>query len=175
MAHLHVGIGEHDHTVSAYLVRTDGREPRILLHLHKSLGRYLQFGGHIELTENPWQAVEHELREESGYCLDQLGLLQPKERITSLASGTLHPVPLCYNTHQIGLDHWHSDASWAFVTSQEPRFAVAEGESSLLRWFSADDLDSTLDHPIEPSVRDVALFLFRVVLDRWEVIPADRW
>ncbi len=32
----------------------------------------MQVGGHIELDETPWQAVEHELREESGYTLAEL-------------------------------------------------------------------------------------------------------
>jgi len=63
MAHIHTQPGQHDHTASAYIVRTDFDEPKIMLHLHRKIGKYLQFGGHVELHETPWQAVVHELRE----------------------------------------------------------------------------------------------------------------
>ena len=66
MAHIHTQPGQHDHTASAYIIRTDLDTPRIMLHLHRKIGKYLQFGGHVELNETPWQAVVHELREESG-------------------------------------------------------------------------------------------------------------
>ena len=65
MPHIHTKPGQHDHTVSAFIVRLDGKQPRILLHRHKKSGVYMQFGGHIELHENPWQAISHELLEES--------------------------------------------------------------------------------------------------------------
>src|SRR5437879_1527745 len=99
MPHIHTKPGQHDHTASAYIVRIDGKEPKILLHKHKKSGKYQQFGGHIELDETPWQAVLHEIKEESGYDAKQLMLLQPKERLKSLGDADQHPVPVCHNTH----------------------------------------------------------------------------
>jgi len=46
---------------------TEGAEPRIILHKHRKLNKLLQFGGHVELDETPWQAVLREIAEESGY------------------------------------------------------------------------------------------------------------
>lgn len=69
MPHIHTEPGQHDLTVSAYIVRMDLPEPAIILHKHRKLNKWLQFGGHVEPHENPWQAVQREIREESGYEL----------------------------------------------------------------------------------------------------------
>ena len=67
MPHLHTGLGEYDHTVSAFIVKVDSTgEPKLLLHHHKKLDVLLQPGGHIELTETPWAAIAHEIKEETG-------------------------------------------------------------------------------------------------------------
>ncbi|MGH7926471.1 MAG: NUDIX domain-containing protein [Candidatus Binatia bacterium] len=135
MAHIHTQPGQHDHTASAFIVRIDGDEPRLLLHLHKKLGTLLQFGGHIELHENPWQAVAHEIFEESGYALKQLRLLQPPDRIKVLSGAVLHPSPVCYSTHPFNddLEHFHTDATFAFVTNEPPQYAISDGESADVR------------------------------------------
>lgn len=64
MSHIHSGNNQHDLTVTAYIVRIDTPEPQALLHLHKKLGVLLPVGGHVELSETPWQAIAHELEEE---------------------------------------------------------------------------------------------------------------
>ncbi len=53
MAHIHTQPGQHDHTASAYIFRVDFDEPKLVLHLHRKINKYLQFGGHIELHETP--------------------------------------------------------------------------------------------------------------------------
>src|ERR1035437_9256827 len=98
MAHIHTNPGEHDQTASAFIVRTDKAEPELLLHVHKILGVLLQPGGHVELDENPWNAICHEIVEETGFDLGQLMILQPKLRIDSIEGAILHPVPLVHNT-----------------------------------------------------------------------------
>jgi 8-oxo-dGTP pyrophosphatase MutT (NUDIX family) len=85
MSHIHKKPGQHDHTASTFLFRTDFSEPKVMLHFHQKLGSYMQFGGHVELNETPWQTVIHELREESGYDIDQLQILQPKQRLKASA------------------------------------------------------------------------------------------
>jgi 8-oxo-dGTP pyrophosphatase MutT (NUDIX family) len=102
MSHIHTKLGEHDVTSSAFIVRFDTPKPQLLLHQHKSLGKLLQPGGHVELTENPWQSVLREITEETGYELSQLQVLQPKDRLASLANAILHPVAVCVNTHDFG-------------------------------------------------------------------------
>ena len=72
MPHIHNKPGQHDICVSGYIVKiTEGDEPRIILHKHRKLKMLLQFGGHVELDETPWQAVLREIAEESGYDKNQ--------------------------------------------------------------------------------------------------------
>lgn len=173
MPHLHTKPGEHDHTASAFIIRLDGDEPRIVLHMHKKLNRLLQFGGHVETLENPFQAVIHEIREESGYELDQLQLLQPVERVKAVTGAILHPVPLCHNTHPFNDEHFHTDSGYAFVTEESPRNAVEKDESADIRLLSRDQLADLPEDQTFESVRTPALFMFDVCLDKWErVDPA---
>ncbi len=148
MAHIHTKPGQHDHTSSAFIVRLDMDEPRLMLHLHKKLGKYLQFGGHIELDENPWQAITHELLEESGYTLDQLKLMQPLDRIDFLSESTLHPVAICHNTHKFDDNHKHSDIEYLFVADSPPKHQVGEGESDNFIYLSRHELSNWSDHKI---------------------------
>ncbi len=142
MAHIHTNPGEHDQTASAFIVRTDTETPKLLLHVHKKLGVLLQVGGHIEVTETPWDAIRHEIIEETGYDLDQLKILQPPVRIKSLEGAVLHPQPVVQNTHNFDPEgqHKHTDISYAFATDSSPINQPASGESTIFRWVDLDDL-----------------------------------
>ena len=173
MAHIHTGIGEHDHTVGAYIVRLDGSEPRVFLHMHKKLGRLLPLGGHIELNETPWQAIAHELLEESGYTLSDLKTLQPKQRIESLYSAIIHPYPVVMNTHNITADHFHSDTSYAFVADGEPQFKVGDGESNDLRWLTRSELNQLQEPDIFLDAKQVYNFILDTCLKDWDQIETS--
>lgn len=176
MPHIHTIPGGHDATASAFIVRTDLAEPVIMLHRHKKLGTLLQFGGHVEATENPLQAIAHELLEESGYALDQLFLLQPKLRITRLTDVVLHPVPACSFTHRFqGLDHYHTDTSYAFVTHETPKHDISVGESKDIRTFTVTELESLANGEILQNVKEIALFVLRKLYIDWEQVPTTSW
>lgn len=173
MAHIHTNSGEHDHTASAFVVRTDTNEPQLLLHMHKKLGVLLQPGGHIELHETPWQAITHELMEETGYGLTQLKVLQPKLRISHIDKAVLHPQPIVHNTHNFDADgeHKHIDISYAFITNSLPINQPGEGESSMLRWVTLDDLRSLRSpEEIYENVRQIGEFVLTQVITEWEAV-----
>lgn len=172
MAHIHTGPGQHDLTASAFIVRLDTSEPTLMLHMHKKLHKYLQFGGHVELHETPWQAVTHELAEESGYAMSQLQLLQPKLRIKKLTGTDLQPHPLQINTHKFNdeLDHYHTDIAFAFVTSEAPKNNVQEGESSDIHLFTLEELKAIPSDKIVENVRETGIFVLTECLNNWEVI-----
>lgn len=174
MAHIHTKPGQHDHTASAFVVRLDQDKPKIMLHLHKKLGKYLQFGGHIELHETPWQTVAHELREESGYDLSQLEVLQPKERVATTSDTRHHPTPITYNTHDfgLGLDHYHTDVGFALVTSEPPTHTPVDGESRDFKLLDLDELKSLSSNLIADNVRASSIFALTSCLSNWERIPA---
>lgn len=154
-------------------MRTDFDEPKIMLHLHKKLGKYMQFGGHVELHENPWQALIHETQEESGYELKQLKLLQPKERIKKLTGSIAHPVPMCINTHPFKDDtHFHIDIEYAFVTDQEPLHEVGDDESHEFAFFTRSEIVQLGDDKIFENTREIVLFFFDVCLPKWERVQA---
>ena len=175
MSHIHTEPGQYDHTASAYLFRTDFDQPKIMLHLHKKLGKYMQFGGHIELHETPWEAVVHELREESGYDIDQISLLQPKGRIHSLSDAVIHPSPAAHSSHPFGKPgsgHFHTDVAYAAVASGAPHHTPDAEESSDIQLFTRQELANLPEDKIIANVREIALHIFDNCLGEWEVIPS---
>jgi 8-oxo-dGTP pyrophosphatase MutT (NUDIX family) len=175
MPHIHTGKGEHDFTASAFIIRTDFTEPKIMLHMHKKLGKYMQFGGHVELNENPWQALIHETVEESGYEIGQLKLLQPKDRIKKLTGSISHPIPMCINTHPFKDDtHFHIDIEYAFVTDQKPLHEVSNDESQDFSFFTRDEIVELSGDKIFENSREIVLFLFDICLPKWKQVEAKK-
>lgn len=176
MPHIHTHSGEHDATASAYIVRTDTPEPTLMLHRHKKLGAWLQFGGHIEPKENPWQAIAHELREESGYEMSQLMVLQPKHSIRRMSAVALHPIPIIPFTHKFpGLDHYHNDGGYGFVTDQEPLDQPQKGESNVFACFTVEQLKQIPNNEIPLNLVETGEYLLTIALKHYEQIPASEW
>ncbi len=128
---------------------------------------WLQFGGHIEKSENPWQTLVHEIKEESGYDMAQLKILQPKIRLHTLSQAALHPQPVADISHEFDGTpelHYHNDRGYAFVTDQQPSEVVAAGESPLLRTMTAAEIRSLGPNEIPSSTREIGLFILETVL-----------
>lgn len=178
MPHIHTQPGQHDLTVSTFIVRTDTPEPTLLLHMHKKLGKLLQFGGHSELHETPWQAMIHELREESGYDPDQLLLVQPKTRIKRLTGVAMHPLPFVFHTVRFSpdLDHYHSDLAYLALASEPPRNQVAEKESSDIRLLTLKEILVLPESEIFQNVRETCIFVLEHAIDKeWDLVPATEF
>lgn len=173
MAHIHTDSGQHDHTVSAYIIRTDFDEPKLMLHMHKKLHVYMQFGGHIELDETPWQALTHEVLEETGYNIEELEILQPRERLRRITDAALHPTPVSYITHPFGdIEHFHTDVGFAFVTNKEPGLPVEHGESSDFKFVTRRQIETLDTHE---SVRQICIFIFDEILKNWERVATSQF
>lgn len=175
MAHIHTKPGQHDLTVTAYILRVDADGPRALLHMHRKQGKLLPIGGHVELDESPWQAIAHELEEESGYTLKQLKVLQPSPRLESLTGVVLHPYPLSLNTHDIPGAHFHSDIQYGFVTEANPELTIQEGESTDLRWLTLQEIQALPQEAIFENTKEVYTFLINEVLPRWDAVETERY
>ena len=172
MAHIHTKPGQHDHTASAFIFRIDGKEPKVVLHKHKKTGLYQQFGGHVELNETPWEAVTHEIKEESGYDINQLEVLQPKNRLRKTLGAKLHPTPVCYNTHPFDDGHSHTDVAFAMVTTEAPLGQPIEGESKEIISYSREELEKLPASKTRENIRLICLFIFDEILDNWDAVPA---
>ena len=175
MPHIHTEPGQHDFTASAFIIRTDGDEPRAMVHMHKKLAKYMQFGGHVELDETPWQTMAHEAKEETGYDFTQLTLLQPKDRIQQQVDAILHPSPVCMNTHAFPGEHNHTDIGYAFVTDQEPTSKPGDGESQDIILLTKAEILAMPDNKMSPNVRDTFIYIMDTCLKSWEKVPVDSY
>jgi 8-oxo-dGTP pyrophosphatase MutT (NUDIX family) len=176
--HIHTQPGQHDFTASAFIVlKEEGSEPRLWLHQHRLIGKWLQFGGHVELHETPWQTVCHEIVEESGYAIGQLKLLQPDVRLRSLSRGVSHPLPFNVSTHDfpVAWEHFHTDLSYAFVTTELPANAVAAGESGVMKPMTRDELCALSAEEILLDVQELALFVMETILPKWGQVDCDSY
>lgn len=175
MPHIHTDNHQHDLTVTAYIVRVDTLEPKALLHMHRKLNILLPVGGHVELSETPWQAIAHELMEESGYSLDQLDILQPKSRIRKMTKVVQHPYPLSMNTHDIPTNHFHTDIEYAFIASSDPAMVAEEGESLDFKWLSSDELSKLPSVSIFDNTREVYQFVLDEALKTWDRVATKEF
>lgn len=138
-----------------YIIRDVGNEWQCLVHMHRKLGALMQIGGHIELNETPWQAVAHELVEESGYTLSELDILQPPHPYIVRGAVT-HPTPFMLNTHTAGKGpHYHSDLCFAFIAHDLPKQPPTDGESADIRWMTLAELESHKDERVLGDVIDI--------------------
>ena len=128
MPHIH---RLYDFVVSAFIVHRG----RVLLVHHKRYGRWLPIGGHIELDEDPEEALAREIREECGL----------KVRILASRPAVGHagvkPIltPSYVDVHRIGGRHKHI-AFVYFAVSRTGRVLLHEREHRGFRWFSARDV-----------------------------------
>jgi 8-oxo-dGTP diphosphatase len=145
--------------------------------MHKKLGVLMQPGGHIELHENPWQAVQHEILEESGYEISQLKILQPKNRIKTLPSSVIHPQPAALYTvnYNQSPDHKHTDIIFALTTTEEPNKQPSEGESQELIWCSLGELDRLDNTQILDNIRVIARHVLTNLLNDWEQVNPNEY
>ncbi len=172
MPHIHTESDQHDMTTSAYILLQEDGVWKCLVHFHKKVEKLMQVGGHIELNETPWQAIAHELSEESGYRLDELDVLQHTADRVQSSRNVAHPVPVLMNTHNVGDEHFHSDLCFGFVAKVRPTHTVEEGESTDLRWLTMDELEARANEGT--ALSDVA-HMYRFILDHLETyarVPA---
>jgi 8-oxo-dGTP pyrophosphatase MutT (NUDIX family) len=133
MPHIHELI---DFTVSAFILHPT--EPRLLLVKHRKIGKWLQPGGHIELNENPLQALTHELSEETGLQPSDYTLLQP-DQPTGLTHTAALPVPFQINQHAFNDTHQHIDLSYIAKAHTDTLTETPDGADDI-RWCTLAEL-----------------------------------
>ena len=176
MPHIHTEEGQYDFTISAFIARRFTDEWKVLLHMHRKLGKLLPVGGHIELNETPWEGLRHELKEESGYSREELKVLQPRERIvpTEYRRVVVQPIPIHINSHEIdsATHHSHVDYGYVLVATEDPSGTPDDGESLDLRWLTREEIQELSEDSIWSNTRINALSVFDMFLGTWEEVPA---
>ena len=140
MPHLHDLI---DFTVSAYIVHDD----TVLLVDHTTLKTWMPVGGHIELDEDPEEALVREVKEESGLDVTIEGA-----RPHLIDPGTKALIaPVFMDIHDITETHRHVGLVY-FARSATQDVVLAEKEHKDIRWFTAEELGDA-SFSIRPAVR----------------------
>lgn len=147
MPHIHEKI---DYTVDALIVN----EGRVLLRMHEKYHMWLAVGGHIELHEDPVEALFREVKEEVGLTVEiavspdtiPQDFYQNDTRYKCLTP------PHFMNRHNISETHGHI-SMYYFATSQSSVIKPAAGEAVVeCHWFSDTELDDP-SYQIWPHIR----------------------
>jgi len=122
-----------DFTVDVFVVHDN----KVLLIFHKKHNMWLQISGHIELNEDPDEALFREVREECGLDIEIIGGKQPNFEM----KGTKFLyAPVFMNIHDINETHKHISLIY-FAKAKSDKFVLSEREHTDIRWFSMEDLD----------------------------------
>ena len=139
MPHIHDLI---DYTTSAFILHPT--EPKVLLLKHKKIGKWLQPGGHIELSENPIQALHHELEEETGLKPSDYTIIEPSDSpkpTGESVSNTVLPLPFYINEHfwDGKGPHKHVDFCYLAKSMTEKLTDDPDGASDI-GWFTLEQV-----------------------------------
>jgi 8-oxo-dGTP pyrophosphatase MutT (NUDIX family) len=136
-------------TGSALVVDGDGSH--VLLHHHRKLDRWLQFGGHCDGDDDVLRVARREALEECGIE----GLIVASQRPFDL---DIHEIP----AHGGDPAHFHYDVRFMLIAPDEA--APIQGSESLdLRWFAPGELAGIdLDESL------------RRMIAKWQVIISKR-
>lgn len=132
MPHIHDKI---DFTAEAFIVHKN----RVLLRKHDKYKIWLSVGGHIELDEEPNEAVIREVKEEVGldvelFCKENYPLIE-KNQYKSLIP------PEFLNIHKINDTHKHI-AMIYFAKSNTEELVLSQDEKSEgCKWFTKEELE----------------------------------
>lgn len=127
MGHIHDLI---DFTIGVYIVY----ENKVLLIDHKALKMWLPVGGHIELDEDPDQAVIREAKEESGLDIE---IVAEKGSVENKMTKALFR-PEVVNIHPITDTHRHIGLFY-FAKSKTDKVTL-ENAHNQIKWFFKKDL-----------------------------------
>ena len=148
MPHLHDRI---DFTAEVFIVY----QQTVLLRKHDKYGIWLSVGGHIELSEDPNEAVIREAKEETGLLISLDGRLRPPVSVDSAGYTELIP-PYFLNRHRISPTHEHVTMTYFATTQTNLIHPPKEREkSSGFRWYTRDELEK--DDAVIPRVKYHAL------------------
>lgn len=132
MAHIHELI---DFVVTAFIVH----ENKVLLVHHKELNWWLPVGGHIELDEDPEEALFREIKEESGISKEELTILSDKPNLNPVDAKILYR-PNFLDIHTINEKHKHIGLNYLLL-SRTDQVLLAEKEHYQIKWFTLTEVE----------------------------------
>lgn len=150
MAHIHEKI---DWVVTAFILHPT--EEKLLMINHIKLGMWLPVGGHVELDEDPDQALAREIEEECGL---EVEMLNEKSEDTNDSKSLYRPHSM--NIHSYDATHQHIGLNYvARALTTEPRLAPAEHHG--IRWFTREEIEAP-DLVMPDNVRQTAIEIVEI-------------
>jgi 8-oxo-dGTP pyrophosphatase MutT (NUDIX family) len=124
-------------TASAFVIHATS--DKLLLLQHKFLKRWLQPGGHIDVTDHAIiESARREVQEETGISASALELID--EAVFDFDS---HKIPANPKKHE--LEHYHHDVRYLFKLSHDAAINIADDESTDFRWVPFTELKNSVD------------------------------
>lgn len=114
-------------TGSSLLINADG--DRVLMNHHKSLKKWLNFGGHADGDEDSLAVAIRETMEESG-------ITSFKPLTADFIGIDIHPIP--ENPHKGEPAHFHYDVRYVMQMTGEQHPVISD-ESTRLQWMTFDE------------------------------------
>ncbi len=155
MAHIHE---LYDFTVSFFILHPT--EKKFCLHFHKKLGFWNQLGGHIELDEEPMEALARELAEEAGLQPGEYEILETAKG-PSPRTARVIPSPFSVIIYNYGdTPHKHIDMPY-IIKSKAEKLQPAKGESAQIGWFTIEEIRKMFaDEVLDGSVLDICEWIY---------------
>ncbi|EKD99616.1 MAG: NUDIX hydrolase [uncultured bacterium] len=129
MPHIHEHI---DFTIAAYITNNN----RVLLIHHKQLNKWLPIGGHIELNEDPEEALYREISEECGLAELEVMSSRPTQQHSN---GRFLYTPNYLDIHNINETHKHIGITY-FLKTKSDRVTLEKDAHNEIKWFTTEEM-----------------------------------
>ena len=133
----------YDYTITAFIVNN---ESKVLLVHHPRYGKWIPIGGHIELNEDPEEALFREIAEETGLVTVPL---TTKPSVVSPETKFII-TPNYVDVHEANPPHKHISFTY-FMKTESDNFKISD-EHTDMRWFGINELDDA-KYDLSPSVK----------------------
>ena len=147
MPHIHEKI---DFTVDVFVVYKD----KVLIRKHDKYDKWLAVGGHIELDEDPNQAVIREVKEEAGLDVVLVGEVPIFESENNSYKELLPPRYM--NIHDINPTHKHISLIYFAKSNSDEVVDEGREKSGGCKWFTKEDLERN-DEGVSESIKFYAV------------------
>ena len=140
MPHIHK---DYDFTITVFIVN---KSKEVLLVNHPRYNKWVPIGGHIELNEDPEQALYREIEEETGL---EVNILSGKPNINSPGTKFIL-TPNYVDVHEANTPHKHISFTY-FAQTSNSNFVLSD-EHNDMKWFSLEKLEDS-QFALSPSVK----------------------
>jgi 8-oxo-dGTP pyrophosphatase MutT (NUDIX family) len=139
MPHIHE---KYDFVITVFIVYGD----KVLLVHHPRYDKWIPMGGHIELDEDPEEALFREIKEETGL---EVQILAEKPSITQHDTKFVF-APRYIDVHEANPPHKHIALVY-FAKAKNDKHTMSD-EHSDIRWLNLDDLNNP-EYKLSDSVK----------------------